>query len=54
MKFLIDQLWHRLMLRQMTWVPAEEINQEAGTMDLYCTCRLCKRLGRLEEVAAKS
>lgn len=54
MRFLVDQLWHRLLRRQMTWVSADEINAEAGTMDHYCTCRLCKRLGRTNEVAAKS
>lgn len=38
---LIDWAWHRL--RGYEHVPAEEINNETGTMDFYCSCRLCKR-----------
>lgn len=41
MRWLIDQIWHRL--RGYEYVPVDEVNAETGTMDDYCTCRLCQR-----------
>ena len=37
---LLSWLLHRW---RFDWVPADEINAETGSMDDYCTCRLCKR-----------
>ena len=40
---LIDRLVHR---RRYDLIPADEVNDETGTMDFYCGCKLCRWIDR--------
>lgn len=43
---IIDRLWHTI--RGMEFIPAEEINEETGTLDFGCSCKICKLNGRVK------